>query len=386
MKLPFQIAKRFLSSAKGQTIFIILGIAIGVSVQVFIGSLISGLQKSLVDKTIGSASQITIKPSDSANFLYDYEEMIADIEQMNGLDIITASVNVNGALSDGTQSEPTLLRGFNFAGANVIYGFDTKLVGASRLPQNQGEIALGVNLAEALNLQIGSSITFTSPLLNDTTLEVVGIFDFNVLQINSTWAIATLDTPQAILGITGGVSQIEMQIRDVFQAETISAAIALELDDPQIKIENWIENNQELLSGLQGQSISSVMIQVFVMISVILGISSILAITVMQKSKQIGILKAMGIEDKDSSLVFLFEGLILGIFGAIGGVLFGLGLAYAFTTFAIGADGNPVVPLNIDGGFIALSAGIAILASMLASLIPARKSSKLSVIEVIRNA
>jgi lipoprotein-releasing system permease protein len=177
-----------------------------------------------------------------------------------------------------------------------------------------------------------------------------------------------------------------MQIRDVFQAETISAAIALELDDPQIKIENWIENNQELLSGLQGQSISSVMIQVFVMISVILGISSILAITVMQKSKQIGILKAMGIEDKDSSLVFLFEGLILGIFGAIGGVLFGLGLAYAFTTFAIGADGNPVVPLNIDGGFIALSAGIAILASMLASLIPARKSSKLSVIEVIRNA
>jgi len=281
MKLPFQIAKRFLSSAKGQTIFIILGIAIGVSVQVFIGSLISGLQKSLVDKTIGSASQITIKSSDSANFLYDYEEMIADIEETDGLDIITASVNVNGALSDGTQSEPTLLRGFTFACANVIYGFDTKLVGSSRLPQNQGEIALGVNLAETLNLQIGSSITFTSPLLNDTTLEVVGIFDFNVLQINSTWAIATLETPQAILGITGGVSQIEMQIRDVFQAETISAAIALDLDNPQIKIENWIDNNQELLSGLQGQSISSVMIQVFVMISVILGISSILAITVM---------------------------------------------------------------------------------------------------------
>jgi len=120
MKLPFQIAKRFLSSAKGQTIFIILGIAIGVSVQVFIGSLISGLQKSLVDKTIGSASQITIKSSDSANFLYDYEEMIADIEETDGLDIITASVNVNGALSDGTQSEPTLLRGFTFACANVI--------------------------------------------------------------------------------------------------------------------------------------------------------------------------------------------------------------------------------------------------------------------------
>jgi lipoprotein-releasing system permease protein len=122
------------------------------------------------------------------------------------------------------------------------------------------------------------------------------------------------------------------------------------------------------------------------MISVVLAIASVLAITVLQKSKQIGILKAMGIKDKDASLVFLFEGLILGIFGALAGVLLGLGLAYSFTTFAIGADGNPVVPLYIDFGFIVLSALIAVFAATVASLIPARKSSKLSVIEVIRNA
>jgi lipoprotein-releasing system ATP-binding protein len=94
----------------------------------------------------------------------------------------------------------------------------------------------------------------------------------------------------------------------------------------------------------------------------------------------------MGIKDRDSSLVFLFEGLILGVFGAIGGVLLGLGLSYAFTTFALNADGTPVVPLSIEAGFIALSALIALIASMAAALIPARKSSRLSVIEVIRNA
>jgi len=149
---------------------------------------------------------------------------------------------------------------------------------------------------------------------------------------------------------------------------------------------NWIEQNAELLSGLQGQSTSSLMIQVFVMVSVVLGISSVLAITVLQKSKQIGILKAMGIKDKDASLVFLFEGFLLGIFGAIMGVLFGLGLTAMFTTFALNADGTPVVPLSIDYGFIALSALIALAASTFASLIPARRSSKLSVIEVIRNA
>jgi len=82
----------------------------------------------------------------------------------------------------------------------------------------------------------------------------------------------------------------------------------------------------------------------------------------------------------------LFEGLILGLFGAVAGVLLGLGLSYAFTTFAVNDLGEPVVPLYIDFGFIALSALIAILASAGAALIPARKSAKLSVIEVIRNA
>ena len=188
----------------------------------------------------------------------------------------------------------------------------------------------------------------------------------------------------ALLGIGDRINTIEIQVHDVLAAEDLAREWGARLPDYQVK--SWQESNASLLAALRSQSSSSYTIQVFVLLAVILGVASVLAISAVQKSKEIGILKAMGIEDKDSSLVFLFEGLILGIFGAIGGVLFGLGLAYSFTTFAIGADGNPVVPLNIDAGFIALSAGIAILASMLASLIPARKSSKLSVNEVIRNA
>jgi lipoprotein-releasing system permease protein len=126
---------------------------------------------------------------------------------------------------------------------------------------------------------------------------------------------------------------------------------------------------------------------VFVLISVVLGIASILAIIVLQKSKQIGILKAMGIKNSDASLIFLFQGLILGIFGALTGVLLGIGLLVSFQTFAIDATtGDPVIPLNIEYSFIALSALIAVGVSTVAALVPARKSSKLSVIEVIRNA
>ena len=121
------------------------------------------------------------------------------------------------------------------------------------------------------------------------------------------------------------------------------------------------------------------------MVSVVLGIASVLAITVMQKSKQIGILKAMGIKNSNSSLIFLFEGLVLGIFGAIAGVGLGLGLAKAFTTFALNPDGTPVVALYIDIKFIALSGAIAVISCLFASLIPAIKSSALNPIDIIRN-
>ena len=144
-------------------------------------------------------------------------------------------------------------------------------------------------------------------------------------------------------------------------------------------------SNEQLLSGLTGQSTSSLMIQVFVVISVVLGIASVLAITVLQKSKQIGILKAMGINDRTSSYIFLSQGFILGVLGGILGIIFGIGLLFIFSNFALNPDGTPVVPIFINPMFIGLSGLIAILASTGASIIPALKSKKLSPIEVIRN-
>ena len=93
----------------------------------------------------------------------------------------------------------------------------------------------------------------------------------------------------------------------------------------------------------------------------------------------------MGIKNKTASLIFLFQGLILGIFGAILGVGFGLGLAVAFTKFAVNADGTPVIALFIDPQFIIISGLIAVASATLASFIPASRSSKLDPMEVIKN-
>ena len=125
--------------------------------------------------------------------------------------------------------------------------------------------------------------------------------------------------------------------------------------------------------------------QVFVLVEVLLGISSVLAISVVQRSKQLGILKAMGIKDRDASLIFVFQGLMLGFIGALLGILLGFGLLYFFTKFAVNPDGSPVVPIYINTGFLVLSGLFAVASAVIASLIPARLSSKLNPIEVIKN-
>lgn len=385
MKLALSIAWRFLSSAKRQTLIIILGISVGVSVQVFIGSLISGLQKSLVDSTIGSSSHVTLLNEDG--FISDYEDQLQMLEaEAKGTTIISPVTDIGGGiLEKGLETKEILVRGFDLNVADDIYKFEDKLTDGNLMPVNPNEIILGIEIKDILDLQVGQTIVYN--LRGDlVTFTIVNFFDFNVAVINQSWAVTNLETAQTILGDLNQVTSIEMQIKEVFEARTIAANIDEVFLSEGYQTTNWMDLNEELLSGLNGQESSSLLIQVFVIISVVLGISSVLAITVLQKSKQIGILKAMGITDRDASYIFLSQGFILGIFGAIGGVVLGLGLLISFQTFALNPDGTPVVPLNIEPSFIVISALIALVASTLASLTPAIKSSKLTVIEVIRNA
>ncbi|WP_312458794.1 FtsX-like permease family protein [Proteiniclasticum sp.] len=386
MKLAFQIATRFLKSSKGQTILIALGIAIGVSVQIFISSLIQGLQKSLVDTTIGNQPQITLTSNNEEKLIADYEEIVERISE-NEEEVINLSVAADGPalISKDEETYSILLRGFNIDDADKIFNIKESLVDGA-LPEKEGEVLLGVNLKEEAGISIGDEIELLANFGDTSTVTVTGFFNLGVASLNKSWTITTLETAQSIFSYDDQVTSINMQLKDVFLADTVADSIKERETSETLVVDNWKAQNEDLLSGLNGQSVSSIMIQVFVMISVLLGIASILAITVVQKSKQIGILKAMGIKDKDSSLIFLFQGLLLGVLGAILGVALGLLLAFTFTKFALNPDGTPVVPLFIDPIFITFSAVIAVAASVIAALIPARTSSKLSPIEVIRNA
>ncbi len=383
MKLAFRIASRFLLASRGQTILIVVGIVIGVSVQVFIGSLIDGLQRSLVDTTIGSSAQVTIAGEDR-NTYFDppaglFERLANDAEVTAASKVLDAS----GFLAVADDAYPVRVRGFIFDQAESIYKISGQLVQGS-MPQGMNQALIGRNLADEAGLAPGDTVVVLTPSGQENELIISGIFDLKVAVLNETWLLTDLVTAQDIFAAGTGISAIELQVASVFEADAFAASLQESLPG-SLRISNWKAENEQLLSGLAGQSASSYMIQVFVLLAVLLGISSVLAISVVQKSRQIGILKAMGIKNKTASQIFLLQGFLLGLIGAALGAGLGLGLSFAFSVFVQNPDGTPLVPFYFDPVFVAFSFVIAVIAATVSALIPARKSSRLNPIEVIKN-
>lgn len=376
MKLAYSIAKRFLGYNKGQTILIAVGIAIGVSVQIFIGLLIAGLQDSLIDKTVGSTPHITITQADEMSF-EDFK--------IDGGSFTAVAYQAEGPAFALTEEDDAsiLLRGLS-ADGDKLYKLSEKLI-EGKMPSMKNDVIIGSGLAEKLNVKLNDVLSLRTIANQSTDVKIVGIVDLKVDSINNSWVLSTLPTAQSLFEIDDEITSIAIQVEDVFEADVLATNLEAILPGTDLKVVNWKDQNEDLLSGLNGQSISSIMIQVFVLVSVVLGIASVLAITVLQKSKQIGILKAMGITDKTASWIFLFQGLLLGFWGAILGVLFGVGLLLSFTTFARNPDGSALIPIAFDPVFIAFSGSVAIISALFASFIPAQRSKKLSPIEVIRN-
>lgn len=381
----FRIATRFLRHSRNQTLLIVVGIAVLISVQVFVGALITSLQSNLVESTVGHSPQVTVLSSRDNVTIANYSTLVSRIQAASGVGSVAVSASGNAFLTNGTKVAPVLVRGFDLAQADAIY----HVLGAVYLgtaPTSASQVLVGRQLSQDLNLRVGEGVTAVTAFGGRTNLTVSGLFDLGVASLNEGWILTPLTTAQTIFGYGDRVTSIEATVPAIFQARTVAAAIAQSLADPNVKVTNWMDENAQLLSGLQAQSLSSNMIQAFILVSVVIAIGSILSITVLQKSRQIGILKAMGIKDRSASLVFLYEGMILGAAGAILGLLLGVGLLTSFTTFAKGSDGSPILSISLDAVFLLQSFLIAFLSATVAGVLPARKSSRLSPIDVIRGS
>ena len=380
--LPFRLAVRFLKAGRGQTILIITGITIAVAAQIFVGLLINSLQLTIINRTIGNQPQITISSATDDVRITDWSDPVKMIGDMEMIEVVSVSASGNAFVSKGLKTSPVLLRGMD-SNADEIYGFTDSLY-SGKIPGGNNEIIIGRELQEEYVYSLGDELQISIPGDKTVTCLITGFFDLGVQQLNRSWIITDIETAQDLFGYGDAVTDIEIHVTDYFEADSLAASITTMMDNPALKVSNWKDENEQLLSGLQGQSISSLMIQIFIVVSVVIAISAILAITVFQKSRQLGILKAMGIKDRSASLIFIYEGLIIGLIGSISGVILGVGLLYGFDAGTSQPGSSSLIDLYIDPWFIVLSWGIAVLASVIAALVPARRSLRLNPIDVIR--
>jgi lipoprotein-releasing system permease protein len=404
-RAPFEwiVAVRFLREGRTQSLLILAGVSVGVGVIVFLSALIGGLQRSIVERTLGTQAHIVVRPPDEEprrlreaapetplsqverppqrlRSIVGWQQVAAAIEALPGVVATAATVAGPAFAVRGTASKSVAVRGVEPESYQRIVDVSRGLqAGHFRLTGFQA--VLGAELARDLGLRLGDKVRLDAATGRSGVFTVVGLFDLGVRDLNERWVFVPLRAGQTLPALEGGVSTLEVKLDDIFAAADTADRIA---ERTGLVAESWTKINAQLLVALRSQSSSSIMIQAFVIIAVALGIASVLAISVVQKSREIGILKAMGTPTRRVVRVFLLQGALLGVAGSALGLLLGTALALFFARLATNPDGSATFPVDLTAELFVRASLIATLTGVLAAALPARRAARLDPAEVIR--
>ena len=405
--MPFAwfVALRYLRDAKGQTALILAAVSIGVAVVVFLSALITGLQTSLIDKTLGSQAHVTlhapreaprslvfatpgkatstiVQPASQRLRSIDrWPAVLADMERVAGVTAASPMVVGFGFALRSDAKEAIVVRGVDPERLLAIVDVRAKMV-SGRFDVAGGDVAIGSTLARTLDVGVGDKIHIATAEGVDDVVTISGVFTLGNEAIDKTWVLTSLRHAQSLYSLPGGATTLELKVADVFDAERV----AVELQESTgLDSESWMHLNASLLTGLSAQNQSKSLIQFFVVVAVALGIASVLAVSVVQKSREIGILRAVGTGSRRVLAVFLLQGGILGFVGALIGSAIGALLAKGFEGMSRGADGAPQFPVPIDLSLLATATALATGVGLLAAVLPARRASRIDPAQAIRN-
>lgn len=406
MPLEWFIALRFLRRGRMQSVLIIAGVGVGVGVLVFLSALITGLQQSLIAQTLGVQPQIVVRPkeerarrligarSDAGRLVVTRVEKPAQrVRSIDGWQKVRRVIDaMPGVLASspmaagsafavrGNASQSVALMGVDAQDYARIIDVPGHMV-YGRYQLSGAETVIGSELAEDLGLGVGDKLRIQTAEGRSELLTVRGIFNLGNRDVNRRWVLVSRRTAQTLLDLVGGASSIEVKVRHVFDADAVSRRIA---ERTGLVSDSWMTTNAQLLTALRSQSSSSVMIQVFVIIAVGMGIASVLVVSVVQKSREIGILRAMGAPRARVLRVFLLQGALVGLAGSVIGGVLGSSLALFFERLATAPDGSPLFPVALTWVLLARSALIATLTGTAAATLPARRAARLEPVAAIR--
>ena len=214
-----------------------------------------------------------------------------------------------------------------------------------------------------------------------TPLRVTALVDLGVRELNRRTVYLPLRTAQSLAGLPGGATSLDLRLDDVWAAGALAEALSAQLP---YEVEGWQQANAQLVSALNAQSVSTGIIRGVVGIVVVLGIASVLVVSVVQKQREIGILRAMGATRGQVLRIFLFQGAVVGALGSVLGVVLAAALITAFTRFVKGSDGLPLFAISLAPALALQVALAATVAGVLAAVAPARRAAALDPAQAIR--
>ena len=399
----WRVALRFLREGRMQTALIIIGVAAGVAVVAYISALINGLQSNTITKTLGAQSHLSVRAPDDTvlsarapdaqtrvlaeaqpraqrlRSVANWQALMPVLEQLPEVTAVSPMVSGSGLALRGEAAQAMALMGVDLDRYDRIIDLRTKVVsGTARL--GPGEAIIGRELAADLGVRPGDRFTLQTGSRSDA-VRVTALVDLGVKDLNRRTVIVPLRAAQNLLALPGGATLLDLTVRDVWQAQRLAGELAQRYP---YKVESWQDNNAQLVSALNAQTISTTIIRAVVLVVVVLGISSVLVVSVVQKRREIGILRAMGATRGQMLRVFLLQGAIVGAIGSALGLLLAVILIAAFTTLVRGSDGLPLFAITLAPWTALQTAAIATVCGVLAGVAPARRAAAMDPAQAIR--
>ena len=403
---PFEwiAALRFLREGRMQTLFIVAAVAIGVAVIVFMSAMLSSLQANFVKRVLTSQPHIQLIPPDEvarplrpsvpgrvvAAVIQRPAQRIRSIDQWQKIrqqlsswpDIVTVSpVMTASALAvRGDASRSISLTGIDPDVYFQIVRIPEYIVaGQPRVLTD--DILIGTDLAKELGVTLGDKMNVAAANGSSRVLTVTGLFDLGNKAANLRTTFVALRTAQALSRLVGGVTTIDLTVTDVYAAERIAQAVQASTG---VEADSWIKTNAQFFTAVNAQQSSNTLIRVFVGLSVAFGIASVLVVSVIQRAKDIGILRAMGTSQGQILRIFLLQGGLLGFLGSLAGATAGGSALIFWHSVLRQADGSELFPLVFEPALFLNAVVLAVATGVAAAAVPALRAAKLDPVVAIR--
>lgn len=404
LKFERALALRFLREGRTQSILTIGGTMLGVGLIVFITAMLAGLQSDITRRILGSQAHVIVRPPDEVNLtnlipaggathleyvqaraqrlrpVNQWQPLLAQVRTLPGVTAATPTVSGAATALRGEADKAVNLMGVEADDFAKVSGLDGKIVdGAWRLQSE--DAVIGIELAKDFGVKVGDRIRVQTVRGGSLSLTIRGLFDLGNRDLNKRNVYVNFRTGQSLLELVGGASSVEVSIKEIFDAQAMAQRIQQLTSE---KVESWMEINSQLFVGLANQNFITRTIRVFVAILVAVGITSVLVVVVVQKQKEIGILRAIGASRSQILRVFLVQGAIIGAIGGTIGIVMGSILTFVASKVMRSFDGGQIFQWSFDPQLNLSAIAIAFVFGILAAVIPAMRASKLDPAQAIR--